>query len=302
MQQDDFDGEDQSHGYYAWRKRQHAPRPQPPRPEPPPPREPPQWEQPRWEPPPPVFARRRKNCAGHKTPRLFFAVVLIIAGVALFLSNLGFLPIDRIWNLWPLILMGAGLSKLSNRRRPSAFIVGAVMIAFGAVFLLVNLGLLHVHTNDDSWPLSLLLIIAGTVALVKVLESGSPAASVMGFRHIRTGSRPNPLNDWVVLGATKRKIDSANYQGGQILNILGSVELDLTRANIPGPERSAVVDVNVIFGAVKLKIPETWRLAIHGAGVLGTFEDKTIPRPPSLDAPSLILTGYSIFSAVEVEN
>ncbi|HZQ55772.1 MAG TPA: DUF5668 domain-containing protein [Bryobacteraceae bacterium] len=296
MQQDDFDGKDESHGYYAWRKRQHAP--QPPRPEPPPP-----WEPPQWEPPPhPAFVRKRRSCHGHKTPRLFFAVILIIAGVALFLSNLGLLPIERIWNLWPLLLMGAGVGKLSNRSRPSAFVVGVAMIALGAVFLLVNLGLLHVHTNDDSWPLSLVLIIAGTIALVKVLESGSPAASVMGFRHIRTGGRPNPLNDWVVLGATKRKIDSVNYQGGQILNILGSVELDLTRANIPGPERSAVVDVNVIFGAVKLKIPETWRLSIHGAGVLGTFEDKTIPRPPALDAPSLIVTGYSIFSAVEIEN
>jgi predicted membrane protein len=295
MQQDDFDGKDQSHGYYAWRKRHHAP--QPPRPEPQP-----QWEQPRWEPPRTVFAPRRRGCAGHKTPRLFFAVVLIIAGVALFLSNLGLLPIERIWNLWPLVLMGAGLSKLSNPRKPSAFVVGAMMIAFGAVFLLMNLGLLHVHTNDDSWPLSLLLIIAGTVALVKVLESGSPAASLMGFRPIHTVGKPNTLNDWVVLGAVKRKIDSANFQGGQILNILGAVELDLTRANIPGPERSAVIDVNVIFGAVKLKLPETWRLAIHGAGVLGNFEDKTIPRALTLDAPSLVITGYSIFSAVEIEN
>jgi predicted membrane protein len=295
MQHDDFEGEERPHGYYAWRKRQHAP--PPPRPEPPPPSEPPQWEAPR-----PVFVRRRRSCTGHKAPRLFFAVVLIIAGVALFLSNLGLLPIERIWNLWPLLLMGAGVGKLSDRRRPSASVVGAVMIAIGAVFLLVNLGLLHVHTHDDSWPLSLLLIIAGTVALVKVLESGSPAASVMGFRPIQTGGRPNLLNDWVILGAVKRKIDTANFQGGQILNILGAVELDLSRANIPGPDRSAVIDVNVIFGAVKLKLPDTWRLAIHGAGVLGNFEDKTIPRALTLDAPNLIITGYSIFSAVEIEN
>lgn len=290
MQQDHFEGEDQSHGYYAWRKRHRAP--QPPRPEP----------EPQPEPPRPVFARRRRSCARPRTPRLFFAVLMIIAGVALFLSNLGIVPIEAIWNLWPLLLIGAGIGRLSSRRRPSALVVGAAMIAFGSMFLLVNLGLLHVRTNDDSWPLSLVLIIAGTVALVKVLESGSPAASVMGFQPIQTSSRPNLLNDWVVMGAVKRKIDSTNFQGGQIMNILGSVELDLTRANIPGPVRSAVIDVNVIFGAVKLKLPETWRLAVHGIGVLGAYEDKTIPRAMAVDAPNLTITGYSIFSAVEIEN
>jgi alkanesulfonate monooxygenase SsuD/methylene tetrahydromethanopterin reductase-like flavin-dependent oxidoreductase (luciferase family) len=64
------------------------------------------------------------------------------------------------------------------------------------------------------------------------------------------------------------------------------------------------VDANAAFGAIKLRVPETWRVVVHGDAVFGAFEDKTVPpRPgPGIDPPILIITGNAAFGAVEIEN
>ena len=41
---------------------------------------------------------------------------------------------------------------------------------------------------------------------------------------------------------------------------------------------------------------------MSGAGILGNFEDKTIPPNTGQDTPTLIITGFSIFGAVEIED
>ena len=43
------------------------------------------------------------------------------------------------------------------------------------------------------------------------------------------------------------------------------------------------------FGAIELRIPETWRVSMQGTAVFGAYEDKTIPpRPdPGIQTPTL---------------
>jgi hypothetical protein len=41
---------------------------------------------------------------------------------------------------------------------------------------------------------------------------------------------------------------------------------------------------------------------IHGASILGTYEDKTVPANATPDSPGLVITGYSFMSAIEVED
>jgi hypothetical protein len=113
---------------------------------------------------------------------------------------------------------------------------------------------------------------------------------------------PTQLHDWAILAGTKRKIDSQRFEGGTIFNVMGSVELDLRRAQIDPGRRSAEIQVQVFCGAVKIRIPDAWRLVLNGSSVLGVFEDKTIPPAIGPDSPALVITGYSALSAVEIEN
>lgn len=252
---------------------------------------------------PGLFARRgryRRSAAS----RVFFAVFLIAAGTLLFLGNVGILPIHDVWAYWPLILVALGIARLFGCRSAAGLITGIFLIVFGALFLLISLGILQVNTHDNSWPIALLMIAFGFLALAKTLEQTHGPKPRIGFPNDTSVLLDNALNERVVFGGVKRRVETNDFAGGTIYCVFGGVELDLRRAQIPLPGNQAVINIHCIFGAVKIRVPETWRVSIQGVGVFGTYEDKTIPSRPSdaLDAPSLIITGNSVFSAVEIEN
>ncbi len=64
-------------------------------------------------------------------PSLFWPIVFIGAGVALLLSNLGYLPWaswNILWRLWPLLLIALGIDLLIGRRSVVGAIISAVLI------------------------------------------------------------------------------------------------------------------------------------------------------------------------------
>jgi hypothetical protein len=219
----------------------------------------------------------------------------------LFLGNVGVIPLRNVWDYWPLLLIVPGLAKLMNDTYPMGRLFGGFLIAFGAVFLLSNLGVIHVQTHDRSWPLSILLIAFGLVLLKKVVDPGSSRRRIgfppQAFLHLG-----NRLKDAAIAGSIRRKVDSANFQGGQVLSVLGSADIDLRKAQIPSLQRSATLELTAVFGAIKIRVPESWRISIQGTGILGQYEDKTIPPRMDVTAPLLIITGAAVFGSVEIED
>lgn len=241
---------------------------------------------------------RRSNKA-----RAAFSICLIVIGVLLFLGNLGVLPVRDIWAYWPAILVTIGVSHAVGAETAASRLAGILVAVFGAFFLLTNLGLVHLRMRDSSWPLSLLLIVGGVIALLNVLNSSGRNAELQGEtpQTVPQLTLEDSVSDFVVAGAVKRNVTSSAFRGGTATTILGNIEIDLRHAQIPMTSRS-ILNVQAIFGATKIRVPQTWRIHVNGAGILGNFEDKTIPPNTGPDAPTLVITGYSIFSAVEIES
>ncbi len=244
-----------------------------------------------------MFLRRRRR---QNAPPLFASVVLIAAGILLFLSSLGWLPIRNVWALWPLVLVAMGTGKLFHARNSAERVFGVFIVCAGALLLLLTLHIVAVRLRDPSWPIALLLILLGCALLVKTLERGTRARPLPGAP--RDGSSESQLNGAAILGSIKRKVETENFEGGAITNFMGSVEIDLRRAQIRSATRSATIEVKAIAGAVNIRIPDTWRVNMSALSVLGALEDKTIPPNTGQDAPVLEITGYSAFSAIELEN
>lgn len=236
--------------------------------------------------------------------RVAVAAILIAVGVLLFLGNLGIVPIRNVWDFWPAIPIVIGIASLVNARNTAGRLWGFLLIGFGVLFLLLNLGLIHLHTHDGSLFISVVLIAVGFAALSGV-STPSYRRWIGRSPFHRPRVRPDfetIANDFVVFGALKRKLESADFRGGDLIAIFGNIEMDLRRALITAAVRSAVVNVVTVFGATKIRVPQNWRVVVSGAGILGNFEDKTIPPNTGPDAPTLIITGYSIFSSVEIED
>ncbi|MER3499069.1 MAG: hypothetical protein C4308_10770 [Chitinophagaceae bacterium] len=100
-----------------------------------------------------------------------------------------------------------------------------------------------------------------------------------------------------VFGGTKKNIVSKNFRGGDITNIFGGAELDLTQADIQG---TAVLDLTQIFGGTKLIVPSHWRVKSEMAAIFGGIEDKRIVQNPTDPNKVLLLSGTSIFGGIEI--
>ncbi len=114
----------------------------------------------------------------------------------------------------------------------------------------------------------------------------------------------NVLRENVAFSGINRRIDSPTFEGADLNCSFGELKVDLRGATISTPNREAIVYINASFGAIKLRIPETWKVVVHGTALFGAYEDKTVPpRPvPGIDPPTVVIRGNAAFGAVEIEN
>jgi hypothetical protein len=247
-----------------------------------------------------VLLRKRAN--GH---RIAFSVILITVGVLLFLGNLGIFSIHSTWVFWPVLPIAFGISRLISGGTSRSRSAGILLILFGAFFLLSNLGWVDLRASRGSWVFSLLLIGAGLAALFNVFDFSRQPAWGAPFAPPQPGTVPNyenAIHDFVVFGALKRKLETPDFRGGEMTTIFGSIEIDLRRALITQQARTVVINVMTVFGETKVRVPQNWRVIVSGSGILGNFEDKTIPPNTGPDAPTLIIAGFSIFGSVQIED
>ncbi|GAA4093395.1 LiaF transmembrane domain-containing protein [Mucilaginibacter panaciglaebae] len=103
-----------------------------------------------------------------------------------------------------------------------------------------------------------------------------------------------------VFGSNKKVIFSKNFQGGEIVNVMGGTELDFTQADIKG---RVYIDVTQIFGGTKIIVPSHWMVVSNMAAVFAGVDDKRIRTNAPLDSEKvLVLTGVSIFAGVDVRS
>lgn len=237
------------------------------------------------------------------------AIALIIVGCLFFLDNLGFVPNIRPY--WPLALTVIGIVMLT--RWSSCSMVWAItLILAGILVTLGNLGRIHANFGNI-WPIW--LIAGGVSALISRRGnwmgpfsgpwSGSRPSSHLGpIENFRRKFSGNIHHENAVFAGVKRRIDTQTFEGADFNSTFGELKVDLRGATISTPNRQATIRVNANFGAIKLRVPDTWRVIVHGEAVFGAYEDKTVPpRPtPGVEPPTLFIVGNSAFGAVEIEN
>lgn len=228
----------------------------------------------------------------HATPSVVFSIVLITIGTLFFLDNINVLRISDVWRFWPVALIVSGASKLLQREGEAGWIWGSFLILCGGLWLGNNLSLFHVSFGMV-WPLTLITL--GVMSLVRAIETrGGPQAPWT----------ESAVREYVVFSGSKKKLETPNFEGGEIVCVFGGVELNLRKCGINGPGHRAIIDVGITFGGIEIKIPPGWRVANRCVAVFGACEDKTlVPRPESgVEAPVLVITGHAIFGAVNIEN
>jgi predicted membrane protein len=225
-------------------------------------------------------------------PTAFQGVLIIAFGVVLLLSQLGVLPPFKVAQLWPSLLIVAGLAIAFRSALADDRIVGGFLAAVGVLFQYDEWRYDHVFWSGI-WPLLLILmgafLIWGTIANRKIEILESPDMQ---------------FYQWSFFSGVKRRIVTKDFRGGKVVSLYGGCELDLTEAEIVGD--SAVLDVRAIFGGCEIRVPKTWKVSWKGnaLGMFAGLGDRTRPTAPG-SAPALknlIVKGRVIFGALVIRN
>lgn len=240
--------------------------------------------------------------AGHGGPHghIIFGSIILLIGILFLLENLGIFYVGQLWQFWPVILIAVGVARILDARGLQTQFPGIIIAGVGFIFLLHNLGYLPWELGRLLWPF--LLICLGALILLRGFGSRSHGAGSHSFVDDASTISDNVLKEDVVFGGINRKIESQDFQGGQVTAVFGGAQIDFRGAATTKDEMQ--IEANAVFGGVELIVPDSWDVTVRGAGVLGGYEDRTHPAPVTtgVKRPRLVVRGSAVFGGVTARN
>ena len=260
--------------------------------------------------------------------------ILIALGGIFLLDQAGIIRADYAFRLfWPAVLIGLGLLSILQPSHPSRTFWGGLLLLLGIVLMVNNLGIAHIRF-EMFWPLW--IIAAGVWMLLRTSgyggyprhgrhdwKGGQPppqsppqsppprredwwtnpaAAAKAAWANQAPGSTESTFDYSSIFGHIDRRIISKNFRGGKIAAVFGGCTIDLTQADIEGPE--AVLHADSVFGGGEIYVPDTWLITVKGAAVFGGYANETRQRPPenAAAAKHLIIEGAAVFGGIVIRN
>ncbi len=246
----------------------------------------------------------------------FAGLILLLIGSIFLLNNLGVFYIEDVRKYWPVLLIVAGVAHLFfSRHGARSFIWSGMLVTIGGLLLANNFGYIHVNVAEIIWPVA--MIFMGILFLLRARRGGPGFAGMPGCGGGSGGAaggnpagagpsgagpaNPNVLDEVAVFGGIQRRVDSQDFEGGELSSVFGGIELDMRGANTKRDE--IVIEANAVFGGIELLLPDRWNVTVRGAGIFGGYEDKTHPPAnPAEKRTHLTITGSAVFGGVSVRN
>ena len=258
------------------------------------------WEQgrKRWE----EKMERRRSGHSHIWTGVF---ILLIGVAALVKASFTDLP-DWVFS-WQTFLIALGFfSGIKHGFRGASWFI---LILIGTAFLFRDY-YPDLYIRRYIWPAA--LIIVGGFLIIrprhrhhwlssedeKKNAGQQPGNSILGEEE--KWSKDDFVNTNCIFGGTKRNILSKEFKGGDIVNIFGGTELNLSQADIQG---KIVIEITNFFGGTKLIVPSNWEVKSEAVTVFGGLEDKrSIGASTESSGKILLLKGTVIFGGIEIKS
>lgn len=219
--------------------------------------------------------------------QLLIGCAVATLGVLFTLDNLNLLESEPIIRWWPAILVLIGARKLLGFGSRQQMLTGGLITGAGVLLLLASLDVLRFGIWD-LWPLMLVFLGAWLV--------------LRGVQRTRDGGPPvdpdDYANDFVVMGGVVRKMNSAQFRGGEVTAFMGGVELDLRNAHAASD--TIVIDVLAWWGGIELWVPPDWKVTSEVTPIMAGYDDKT--KVNSDARTHLIVRGVVVMGGIEVGN
>lgn len=232
-----------------------------------------------------------------KKEGIWFAAVLILIGLAFFLSRTNILPVGAgvsFWNIvWPAVLIGVGVSWFMHDFSPLGF--GVALL--GLYYLLFHLGATtFVLSWGVIWPV-LLVLLGLTILLDKLVPNRKR-------RHWH--GEHTPVSDYKVtdgyvdydcaFSEENRRVESVDFSGAHIEISFGKSVFDMTGVQTVRP--GARIDADVSFGTLEMLVPRTVRVETSADKAFGSVQK--FGEPDNNAEYSVQLCGSISFGSLEI--
>jgi len=231
----------------------------------------------------------RERFIAPRSGRAFAGLVLVFIGGVLLSRQLG-LDVPEWAITWEMFLIALGVYFGARRSfQPGGWVF---MILVGTVFLLRDF-YPEILIWNYVWPAAIIM-----VGLWMILRPRKMRRNWDGWK-VEPDSSDNIIEINSVFGGTKRKVLSKDFKGGEINTVFGGNDLDLSQADING---AASMEMNIVFGGVKLIVPAHWQIKSEVDCVFGSVEDKRRDGTSAAENKTLVLKGSVVFGSIEIKS
>lgn len=236
--------------------------------------------------------------------RVLAGVFLVIIGIVALMRSFE-VPMPDWLFTWQTLLIVLGLFLgLKHGFKKGAWFVP---ILIGGAFL-ANDYFFNGELRRHIWPA--VLIILGIVFIFRPRKrfcghewhhkKYADNESTDSIAHEANFSEDSFIDSTSIFGGSKKSVLTKDFKGGDIVNIFGGTELNLSQADING---KAVLEVTAIFGGATLTIPSNWTIKSEAVTVFGGVQDKrelsAINENPD---KVLVLKGTVLFGGIEIKS
>jgi predicted membrane protein len=247
-------------------------------------------------------------------------IILLVVGLVLLVHQLDLFFFPGWLISWPMGLIAIGVyNGAKHQFRNSGWLI---MVLIGVIWL-SNDAFPHYDVGKITWPVCIIIF-----GLWMILRRGNKWDKHKADWDKWTQGQQNPpstdpdapfdasqakteykykntygddyLDAVSVFGGVKKTILTKDFKGGEIVNIFGGAELDLTQADING---RVVLDITQIFGGTKIVVPSNWQVVSDIAAVFASVDDKRIRSTVASGSEKiLVLKGVSIFAGIDIRS
>lgn len=249
---------------------------------------------------------QNKNVNGPK----WTGIVLIVIGIAFLGRNL--IPDFPRWIFrWEMILVTIGL--IVGIRHQFRGMGWFILVAIGGISML---DVILPVFNKPQFTWATIAIVIGLYLIIRPgnkLETkqtpsvgdsywtGTKKESLSSsFDASQEHSEKEMLDATSIFSNVTKIIMSKDFQGGEIVVVMGGGEINLSKADVKGRVR---LNATNIMGGIELIVPPTWHVQSAVVSIMGGVEDKRDPHFLRVDPDKILfLEGVCLLGGIEIKS
>ncbi|WP_317898739.1 LiaF transmembrane domain-containing protein [Aurantibacillus circumpalustris] len=253
----------------------------------------------------------RKAEKSHRRGKIMGGLLIVAIGSLFLARELG-VEIPFWVFTWKMLLIGLGLIlAVKHKFLHPGWIL---LVAVGGAFLVTDI-YPEMQIKPILWPS--LLILLGLMIIFKPRRKNFGRyrrhwRNKLGHREFHNycqnfmnQEEPNKddyIESTVVMAGVKKNIVTKNFKGGEVINVFGGSELNMSQADFEGTVK---LEITQVFGGTKLIVPSNWEIrSEQTVTVFGNVEDKRALQANSGSEPEkvLIITGTTVFGGIDIKS